>query len=325
MHMKIAAFVCVFGAAAAADAATLRPMSQIDAPVVRLADLFDDAGALGARVLGPGPAPGGQLVVEAAQLGAIARQFGVDWRPVTGLERAILQRTGEPVAREAVLGALRAALAGAGADADAEIEATAFSPPIAPPRTSVQTAVTQLDWDRAGGRFTALIAVAAPGMETATIRLSGRVLPTTEVVVATRRLEAGDVLRPEDVTTARVRALLVHTEVVRDRAEAAGLTVRRPIPPGQPLAAADVFRAPLVQRRAVVMIELETPGLSLTAQGLAMEAGARGEHIRVLNPASRAVIEAEVTGEGRVRAIPGTSPLVPAGRGPQGAVQGVAP
>ena len=69
---------CLGGAHA--QAATLRAMTTLHASVVRLSDLFDDAGANADRVLGPGPGAGGRIVVEAAQLGAIARQFGVDWR-----------------------------------------------------------------------------------------------------------------------------------------------------------------------------------------------------------------------------------------------------
>ena len=61
----------------------LRPITTLHAQVVRLKDLFDDAGRNADRVLGPGPAPGGRIVVEARQLAAIARQFDVDWRPIS--------------------------------------------------------------------------------------------------------------------------------------------------------------------------------------------------------------------------------------------------
>ena len=53
---------------------------------------------------------------------------------------------------------------------------------------------------------------------------------------------------------------------------------------------------------------LDSPGIALTAQGQALEAGAIGERIRVLNPVSRAVLEAEVIGPGRVRVAPDASP-----------------
>jgi flagellar basal body P-ring formation protein FlgA len=54
---------------------------------------------------------------------------------------------------------------------------------------------------------------------------------------------------------------------------------------------------------------LDSPGIVLTAQGQAMEAGAIGERIRILNPVSHAVIEAEVIGPDRVRVAPSATPL----------------
>ncbi|HJS84556.1 MAG TPA: flagella basal body P-ring formation protein FlgA, partial [Acetobacteraceae bacterium] len=57
----------------------------------------------------------------------------------------------------------------------------------------------------------------------------------------------------------------------------------------------------------------ELPGISLSAEGRALENGAAGDHIRVLNPASRAVLDAVVIGEGRVRVDPQAPPLTPAG------------
>ena len=73
--LTLAAVVLCLGTGA--EAATLRTATSLAAPVVRLSDLFDDAGTNADRVLGPGPGPGGRIVVESAQLGAIARQAGV--------------------------------------------------------------------------------------------------------------------------------------------------------------------------------------------------------------------------------------------------------
>ena len=56
---------------------------------------------------GAGPGAGGRIVVEAAQLGAIARQFGVDWRPASSADRAVLDRPGRPLRREDVLDAVQ--------------------------------------------------------------------------------------------------------------------------------------------------------------------------------------------------------------------------
>ena len=68
---------------------------------------------------------------------------------------------------------------------------------------------------------------------------------------------------------------------------------------------------------------LDSPGIVLTAQGQAMESGAVGERIHVLNPVSHAVIEAEVIGAGRVRIAPGALSMLAAARADRAAGQGV--
>ena len=75
-----------------ARAATLKPFSTLSGAVVRLSDIWD--GVKDDKPLGPAPAPGGRITVPAAQLAAIARQFGVDWQPGSSADRAVLERPG---------------------------------------------------------------------------------------------------------------------------------------------------------------------------------------------------------------------------------------
>jgi flagella basal body P-ring formation protein FlgA len=140
----------------------------------------------------------------------------------------------------------------------------------------------------------------------------GRVDDTMELPVATSRLPAGAVLGPDDVHMTHVRVSLVHGEVVRRLSDAIGLQLKHQLAPGLPLIRSDLSRPSLVQKGARVLMLLDSPGISLTAQGQAQEAGAAGERIRVLNPVSRAVVEAEVIGPDRVRVAPNSVPL-PAG------------
>ena len=302
-------------AALPATAATLRPATSLTGPLVHLSDLFDDAGPAAQRVLGPGPAPGGRIVVEAPQLAAIARQFGVDWRPASPADRAVLDRPGRMLPREQVIEALRSALEAAGAPAECEIELPGFAPPVIPAESTAQPVATQMDYDAATGRFSAILSVTGDGMAPINMRLGGRALETLELPVAAERLMAGNLLRASDLRLARVRASLVHSEVARRPDDATGRVVRHTVPAGQPLPLADLEPPPLIQKGATVLIQLDSAGLTLTGQGQALEAGAAGQRIRVLNPASRAVLEAEVTGPNRVRVEPDAIPLVPPARG----------
>ncbi len=299
--------ICLGGAPA--YAATLRSMTTLHAPVVRLSDLFDEAGANADRVLGPGPGAGGRIVVEAAQLGAIAHQYGVDWRPVSSADRAVLDRPGRPLRREDALDAVKSALVGAGASPDCDIELPGFTPPLVPLEADPRPVVSDLDYDSAAGRFSAVLSISGTAMEPIHMRLAGRVDDTVDLPVATTRLLAGSVLHADDIHIARVHTTLIRSEVVRRTGDAIGMQLKRPLAAGQPLAVSELMRPSMVQKGAGVTMLLDSPGITLSAQGQALESGAIGERIRVLNPVSRAVIEAEVIGPDRVRVAPNAMPL----------------
>jgi flagella basal body P-ring formation protein FlgA len=300
--------ICI--GAANAEAATLRSTTTLHASVVRLSDLFDGAGANADRVLGPGPGAGGRIVVEAAQLGAIARQFGVDWRPASSGDRTVLDRPGRPLRREDALDAVRSALIATGVSPDCDIELSDFTPPLVPLEANPRPVVSDMDYDATAGRFGAVLSISGEAMEPIHLRLAGRVDDTIELPVATTRLLAGSVLRADDMHIARVHTSLIHGEVMHRPSDAVGMQVKRQLAAGQPLAVSELTRPAMVQKGATVRMELDSPGIVLTAQGQALEAGAIGERIRVLNPVSRATIEAEVIGPDRVRVAPGALRVV---------------
>jgi flagella basal body P-ring formation protein FlgA len=292
-----------------AAAATLRPFTSLSQPMVHLSDLFDDAGS--DRVLGPAPQPGGRISVEAPQLAAIARQFGVDWRPNGSADRVVIERPGHALPREAAIAALRTALTAAGVSPDSEIDVPAFAPPIVPPGDGVTSDVGQLDYDPATGRFTALLTIMSDGMEPSHVRLLGRVQEMAEIPVATHKLLAGAAIEPGDVEIGRLRTDSLRASVVRTMEQAVGMALRHPVFPGQPLPLADLGRPIMVAKGAAVAMLLDGPGISLTAQGISTDSGALGERVHVLNPVSRAMVEADVIGPNRARVTPGT-PVRPA-------------
>ena len=315
-----AALLSLFLATAPATpspAATLRTITTLHAPVVRLSDLFDDAGANANQVLGPGPSPGSRIVVEAPQLAAIARQFGVAWRPASSADRAVLERAGRLLPREDILAAVRSALVAAGASPDCAVELPGFIPPLVPADARPTLFASALDYDAASGHFTATLSVTADAMDPINLRLAGQVDATIALPVAVGSLPAGTVLRPDDVRMARVHVAMVHGEVLHRLDEAVGQQLRHPVMAGAPFTTADVARPTLVQRGANVEMQLQSPGLSLLAQGVAMDSGSTGERIRVLNPSSRAIVEAVVIGPGQVRVTPDGIPITTASRGMQ--------
>ena len=305
MGMKILAALlacCAFPV----GAATLRPFATLSGPVVTLADIWDGGGD---RALGPSPAPGARITVEARQLEAIARQFGVDWRPGSAGDRVVLDRPGRALGRDDVMGPLRTALAAAGAPRDGDLDLPGFTAPMVGLNAATSAEVSQLDFDGDSGRFTALVNVVADGAPAAQMRLSGRMLEMTELPVPRRRMMPGDVVRLDDLEWIRLRAAQAKGDVVRAMRDAVGQALRHAVQPGQPILLVDLGRPVVVQKGTPMVLALDSPGIQLTAQGVAMEPAGLGELVHVLNPASRVVVEAEVTGPGHGRVMPGTSPV----------------
>jgi flagellar basal body P-ring formation protein FlgA len=286
------------------QAASLRSMTTLHGPNVYLRDLFDDAGINADRVLGPGPDPGGRIVVEAAQLNAIARQYNVAWRSVSAADRAVLEWPGRPMRKDEAIEAVRLAVTAGAASDDFDIDLPGFTPPLVPVEATTVSTVSQLEYDPNTGRFTAALTVTGEGMNPIDTRVSGRVDEVVEAPVAATRLLPETVLRPDDVHIARVRAAVLHNEVARSVDQIVGMQLRRPVAAGQPLRLTDLTRPPLVQRGATVQIELSAAGLFVTGQAVALDAGAQGEKVRVQNLTSHAFLFAQVIGPGKVRVTP---------------------
>jgi flagella basal body P-ring formation protein FlgA len=189
------------------------------------------------------------------------------------------------------------------------VELAGFTAPLVPVEADPRPVVADLDYDATAGRYSAMLSITGDGMEPLHLRVSGKVEDTVELPVATTRLLAGSVLRADDVRMARVRTTVIRGEVVRRPGDAIGMQTKRQIAPGLPLLSGELMRPSMVMKGATVLMVLDSPGITLTAQGQAMEAGAIGERIRVLNPVSRAVVEADVIGPERVRVAPNGMPL----------------
>ena len=290
-------------------AADLRPYREITGPAVRLSDLFDDLGATPDRELGAAPAPGTQITVQSPQLAAIARDFNVDWRPRSGAERAVLARGGITLPYDRILDAVRGALANAGAPADADVTLAGFDNPVLPSGSHPTAAAGGIAYDPAAGNFTATLTITGDGMPPLTAHIAGHAYAMADVAVLIHHLRPGSVLSAQDVRTSRLHAILLHGNIPLPPGDAPGMQLRHDLAPGQPLTRADVVKPTLVARNANVRLLLTNAGITLGGTGIAIDEGGLGDHIRVQNPSSRAVLVGEITGADEVRLAPGNTPL----------------
>jgi flagella basal body P-ring formation protein FlgA len=313
--MRLLPALILMLAAASAHAASLRTATTLHSQSVYLRDLFDDAGRNADRLLGPGPGPGETIIVEAPQLNAIARQYDVAWRSISTGDRAILEWPGQPLALDAVAGAVRDALAATGDRQDYDIDLPDFAPPTVPSDAPPGLSVSGVEFDRGNGRFAALLTVTAKGMKPMTIRIGGRAEAMIEAPVSVGRLKQEAIVRAEDLRMGRVALASSEHDVARSMNQIVGMQLVRPIGPGQKLLLSDLTRPALVRKGTVVQAELSAGSLSIAGQVLAVDTGGAGEVVRVQNIASHLYLFARVTGPGRVMVTPegpGASQTIPA-------------
>ena len=121
-----------------------------------------------------------------------------------------------------------------------------------------------------------------------------------EVFVAARDLRRGDVLTEQDLRRARRDASRMPSDAIRDRSQAVGLRATRSLRADQLLRGSHVERVPVVGRGDRVTLVLESGAIQISGIGRAVEAGAVGDWIRVVNLDSRRELSGRVARDGRV-------------------------
>lgn len=119
---------------------------------------------------------------------------------------------------------------------------------------------------------------------------------TAEALTYTRSLMAGDIVQPTDIGYTRIAAFATPPDAPRDPEAVIGMTAKRPLRIGAPVAQHDVAPALVIKRDDVVEVAYNADGISLILQGKAMAAAALGEPLGVMNTASKKVIQAVAVG-----------------------------
>jgi flagellar basal body P-ring formation protein FlgA len=128
--------------------------------------------------------------------------------------------------------------------------------------------------------------------------LAGQLADAQEVWRATRTLAPGDVVRGDDVTQQLPSGRVI--DAMPSTSDIVGMEVKRRVYAGHDVAVRDVGTRSAVKAGTNVTVLWRSGDMSLELEARAVEAGAIGEEIRVLNPASLRTIRGTVVGDGMV-------------------------
>jgi len=299
----------VAGAAAndgTAPSVLLRADVVVEEDHVWLSDLFDGVPADLDKPVSASPPPGRARLFTAGLLRKFAQENGLDWEADHGRAKVRLERAGEAVSKERVIGEITLALRDAGVTGPLEVEVyNRFVNAILPRGMGYAIFVETMEHFPRDGRLTANIRVEAANGQDFTARVMGRVHPLVQVPTLARSVLPGDIIQADDIAWQEKRAHQVNRTQVSNPDAIIGMQARRSLSAGMPILATDIEPNMVVKRRDVVTLVVESAAMRLTARGVALEDGALGDIVRIRNTTSDRVVEGRVAAAGLVEVLTG--------------------
>lgn len=284
------------------DIITLNRTVVVEGEIVRLGDIFSGLGEKSETAIARAPALGKKVPVGVRWLTAVAQKYALPWRASSRLDKAVIQRAINIIAPQEIKDRVKEALSGEGMQQSTTLEFDTPSVQMILPREQGDgVTVTSISFDPTTGRFSAQLAAPAEGVPAARTTVRGRAIRVVDVPVLRRRMEAGEIIRSDDLDWISHRADRLMRNALLDSESIIGKSARRPIAAGLVLKASELRTPEVIGKNSLVTIRLETEHMVLTAQGRAMESGTMGEAIQVMNTKSNSIISAEVVGRGIVR------------------------
>lgn len=290
-----------FATATKASAVSLRQESVIETDMITLGDVFYGLRHNEDRVLGPAPRPGQKMVLNARTLMRIALALDVQWRPASSAEYVVLRRAATIVGPDLIKDLLREGLREKGLNSAFDMLLDQDAPQIILPKGERATAeITHLTLDRDRNTFEAVLVAPSQHKPLRHIRLAGTLQKLVSVPVLREPLQKGAIIREHHIMEVQIPEKRVQHNAILDKSELIGTTPRRMAQADRPLTLDDVEPPQIVRRGETINMFLSEGALRLSAQARALESGARGDIIRVVNTTSNRTVEARVSGAGEV-------------------------
>jgi len=310
----LCASLAVMAPSAIAAQAVLKGTVIARGDKVTLGDLFDESAfaatpeAAQVPVLAA-PRPGESIALDAVALQRFAASHQIEWPNTQGLTAVKIERASKSISADTVEQALLDALQARGLNGNLKIRYNGTMPEL---RVAIDAnpsvAVQSLNVEPATGQFAAALRAPQNDPMAPTITVQGRAYRVTDVPVLARDLKPGETIAERDIQITEMPAEKLGQNVITAATDLVGTAARRMLRAGEPLRLGDIEAPVLVKKGALVTMSVHAPGLSLTAEGRALEDGARGDAIRVVNTNSKRTIVATVEAEGVVSVGPTASP-----------------
>ena len=285
--------------------ARLKSSATVMRDTVRIGDLVDNAGDVADIPIFRAPDLGGTGTVSAADVLEAIRAHDLIVVDTAGVSDIEVTRASREIARRDIEQRIAKAFAGQYGLGDvSKLSMTFEHEPntlFVEPQVTGELRVSRASYDPRTSRFDILFNLPGSAItRQAGLRYSGTIVETVMAPVLTRPIGRAENIKASDVIVEKRPKSEISGETILSIDELVGFNARQPLRAGQPIRRADLVKPEMVKRDEFVTIMYEVPGITLTIRGKAIESGAQGDLITVLNIQTKRNVQGIVTGPGRV-------------------------
>jgi len=294
--------VCLCTASPSSYAIGLKEQSIINDDTIKLGDIFYDLQRDEERVLGHAPQPGEEIVLNARTLFRIARALDLPWRPNDTMTHVVLRREATVINYDKIKEAIQSALSDSNVYGEYELSIPSrYQKIILPADSPASLDVTRINVDTERKNFNVTLAAPSAADPIQQLQIKGKIFPVIQVPILTENVEFGRVIKASDIDMIAIREQKYSKDMVADPQKLVGMTARRVIVAGRPIKNSDLIAPQIIERGQLLTLSFKNTLMDLTTQVKALENGAKGDLIRVVNTSSNQTLQAVILGENRAQ------------------------
>ena len=284
---------------------TLHPRIEASRSAIRLSDIFEGVPAEIDRDIARAPNPGQQVTYDTNVLTRIAHTYRLDWEPQSSLDHVVVTtpctRITADTIREAVIQKVRENSTSQdirNVSMDVTFDNHALEVDL-PADQAPDFTLNNFTFNPVNKYFRAdLVADTSSGPFSAPV--TGHVSVKRTIPVLAHQLDAHTTISADDISWIQVPEERITSATIVSEHDLIGRELRRDTNGDEIINTHDVMPPRFIVRGTLITMQIETPFMSLTVQGKALQDGVKGDVVRVLNTQSNRVIEGTVSAPGTV-------------------------
>lgn len=232
----------------AADRIQLNASITVTGDVIHLGDVFSGYLVRPEKVVANAPRPGQRVVLSADWLTTLAHTYGLEWRPASSYDRAVVYQPGQTIAPSDILAAVRGALKAKGMPANLELSATSQLDAVTVAMAaSTDVGVREAYYDTNAKAFTAVVEIPANDPKAVFVPLRGVAFATIPVPVLKENAVKNKIITAAMIDVVNVREELVKSTTVTDPELLIGKAPKFFVKAGLPIQESEVAQMHLIE------------------------------------------------------------------------------